>query len=338
MTHHSDLEAGINLPTIPAPVVLASAREPVRFANQARLRMQKRKPEVHPPRMAQASGQAEQFFKTLRAELGNGSREHCLFVCWENEVNDQRAVPLLIDDRDDEVSVYQDLVEIWYKRYGWWWKCIPFYEVQGVDEVKFRFLRKQENGFSVIIERLDIPGIKARLTSDLEDASAKLCTMMAREPYSTCKQVKSTGYWVHEREDCLGYEPFAETCYFQIELDSQRKLDRLELLSLPLQCFHDPKKAAAPRTLQGLAQESCIYRILEIRDNDYFVERVAEAKFRAIMIHAGFRRWRPFDIPTVAMIIVMLWKVSGGTWEAAFASAGLFIMLVSLPPRMRKYL
>lgn len=86
--------------------------------------------------MAQASGQAEQFFEALRAELGNGSHEHCLFVCWENEANDQRAVPLLINDREDEVRVYQDLVKIWYERHGWWWKCIPFYEVQGVEEVE----------------------------------------------------------------------------------------------------------------------------------------------------------------------------------------------------------
>jgi hypothetical protein len=135
MTQHLDLEAGIELPTIPAPVALSSAREPVHIANQSRLRS-KWKPKVHPPRMAQASGQVEQFFETLRAELGSGSREHCLFVCWGNEVNDQRAVPLLIDDREDEVRVYQDLVKIWYERHGWWWKFIPFYEVQGVEEVE----------------------------------------------------------------------------------------------------------------------------------------------------------------------------------------------------------
>ena len=66
----------------------------------------------------------------------------------------------------------------------------------------------------------------------------------------------------------------------------------------------------------------------EIKGKRYFEERVAEAKFRAIMIQAGFRRWRPFDVPTGAMIIVALWKVSGGTWEAAFACGGFFIMLV----------
>lgn len=115
----------------------------------------------------------------------------------------------------------------------------------------------------MIIKRLDIPGIKARLTSDLEDASAKVCTMMDPYEYTfICQQDESTGKWDHEHKDCLmGTEPLDYACYFQIELDSQRKLDRLGLLSLPLQCFHNPEKAATQRTLQGLAQESCIYRI-----------------------------------------------------------------------------
>ena len=63
---------------------------------------------------------------------------------------------------------------------------------------------------------------------------------------------------------------------------------------------------------------------------------MAEAQFRALMIQAGFSIWRPFDIRAVAMTIVMLWKVSGGTWEAAFASGGFLIMLVSLSSRICK--
>jgi hypothetical protein len=38
----------------------------------------------------------------------------------------------------------------------------------------------------------------------------------------------------------------------------------------------------------------------------------------------------------VAMVIVTLWKVSGGTWEAALASGSFFIMLLSLSPGMCK--
>lgn len=105
MAQHSDLEAGIELPNIPALVALSSAREPVRIPKQSRLRS-KWKPKFHPPRIEQASEQVDQFFETLRAELRKGSREHCLFVCWENEVNNHRAVPILINNRGDKVMVY----------------------------------------------------------------------------------------------------------------------------------------------------------------------------------------------------------------------------------------
>ncbi|KAH9208762.1 hypothetical protein DL95DRAFT_479526 [Leptodontidium sp. 2 PMI_412] len=103
MAQHSDLEAGIELPNIPALVALSSAREPVRIPKQSRLRS-KWKPKFHPPRIEQASEQVDQFFETLRAELRKGSREHCLFVCWENEVNNHRAVPILINNREDKVK------------------------------------------------------------------------------------------------------------------------------------------------------------------------------------------------------------------------------------------
>lgn len=115
----------------------------------------------------------------------------------------------------------------------------------------------------MVIQRLDIPGIEARVTSDLEDASAHVRTMMHPFDYTPpCEQNESTGTWSHNNEDCLmGNEPLGYSCYFETELDSQRKLARLRLLSLLLKCFHHPEKAASQRTLQGLAQESCIYRI-----------------------------------------------------------------------------
>jgi hypothetical protein len=53
----------------------------------------------------------------------------------------------------------------------------------------------------------------------------------------------------------------------------------------------------------------------EIKGKRYFEERVAGAKFKAIMIQASFRRWRQFDVSAVAMIIVTLWKVCGGNRE-----------------------
>jgi hypothetical protein len=50
-----------------------------------------------------------------------------------------------------------------------------------------------------------------------------------------------------------------------------------------------------------------------------------------MMLRCGYTwKYRPLDVPAMAIMIVTLWKVSGGSWEAAFAAGGFFIALVSL--------
>jgi hypothetical protein len=57
------------------------------------------------------------------------------------------------------------------------------------------------------------------------------------------------------------------------------------------------------------------------------------------MVHWG-RKWKQerLDTCAVGVMIVILWKATGGSWEAAFAAGGFYIMLVSLSPRLRKYI
>src|SRR5882757_5405418 len=155
MVQQADLEAGVALLSIPESALIrgargqvtqpahslnhipsgstSSAREQVSLANQPRLR-KKPKPK-HPLIRPRTSSQAEIFFETLQAVLDHGTRDHCLFFCWELGVNDQRAAPLLIEDIENEVRIYQDLVGKWYEKQGWWWKYVPFYGVVAVEEV-----------------------------------------------------------------------------------------------------------------------------------------------------------------------------------------------------------
>jgi hypothetical protein len=127
---------------------------------------------------------------------------------------------------------------------------------------KFRFLKRQENDYSITIEKLDIPRIEAQLARELSKAEALLNRLYIADEYcASCYQDTVTGQWIHENHDCLHeYEPYQYSCPFENQLECKRKLIRLKLLSLPLLCFRDPEKAACQRTLQGLAQESCIYR------------------------------------------------------------------------------
>jgi hypothetical protein len=75
-----------------------------------------------------------------------------------------------------------------------------------------------------------------------------------------CYEDNSTGKWVHEHRACLAATEYDCLCVYQSQQEDERKLDHLKLLSLPLLCFRDPEFAADQRTLQGLAQETCIYR------------------------------------------------------------------------------
>jgi hypothetical protein len=137
MAQLADLEAALDLPIVPAPVHVSTAREHVQLANQPRLRVKRKQKDPPAPRN-RALGQEEQFFATLQAGLEDGSRSYCLFLCWEHAADDQRAVPLLIEDPEDETRVYRDMVTTWDQRRGWWLKYIPFYQVLGVEEVQVR--------------------------------------------------------------------------------------------------------------------------------------------------------------------------------------------------------
>ncbi|KAF8850321.1 hypothetical protein BDZ45DRAFT_809232 [Acephala macrosclerotiorum] len=329
----SDLEAAIHLPNNPiANDSVSSARERDQLDNQPRSRLKGKQKDPPKPR----APQDPVFFDTLRGELEDSQRHHCLFLCWEDGAYDQRAVPLLIEDIEDEMRIYQDLVRTWYKMRGWWWRYIPFYGILGLEEVKFRFLRKHNNDFSVRIEKLNIPRIEEQLINELEQAEAWIARITSPVDFNiTCYEDTFNGLWEHECLECLAATEPDALCPFQWRRERERKLDRLRLLSLPLLCFQDPKKAVDQWTLKGMAQESCIYRTSDIKCNRYFMTRVAETKFRGLMIHWGCK-WRPLDVPAVALIIVTLWKASGGNWEAAFAAGGFYIMLVSLSPRLHK--
>jgi hypothetical protein len=111
---------------------VSSAREPDQLDNQPRSRLKGKQKDL--PKL-QAS-QDPVFFDTLQGELEDSQRHHCLCLCWDDGAEDQRAVPLLIEDIEDETRIYQDLVRTWYKMRGWWWRYIPFCGVLSLEEVE----------------------------------------------------------------------------------------------------------------------------------------------------------------------------------------------------------
>jgi len=164
MTRDTDLEAGeVRLPNLPTPVYgggstnqvtqgpqlepnlhatisssglqlpSSSAREQVPTPTQPRRR---KKIEKEPSPAAKIILQPATFFDSLQAELENGARSHCLFMCWEVGINDRRAVPLLIDEPDNEVQIYRDMAVRLDETQPWWLRYNPFYQVIAVEEVE----------------------------------------------------------------------------------------------------------------------------------------------------------------------------------------------------------
>ena len=139
----AEIETGAHSPNIMPSDSVSTAVEQIPLANQPHQRVQPVKPveqawqETFRPK-SRTFGPTEQFFEKLQAELDHGTRHHCLFFCWELGINDQRAAPLLIEDIENEVRIYQDLEGEWYEKHGRWWRYVPFYGVVAVEEVDVR--------------------------------------------------------------------------------------------------------------------------------------------------------------------------------------------------------
>jgi hypothetical protein len=75
-----------------------------------------------------------------------------------------------------------------------------------------------------------------------------------------CYEDAASGKWVHHWE-CPAAEDRDGICPFKFCQRCTRKLDGLKLLILPTLCFQDPRKAVDQKTLEGMAQDSCIYEV-----------------------------------------------------------------------------
>ena len=68
---------------------------------------------------------------------------HCLFICW-GPPGSQWAIDIPVINLDDEVQIFKDIRNYWFKHRGQWRRLLPFYGVLAVKEVKVSiFFTKQ---------------------------------------------------------------------------------------------------------------------------------------------------------------------------------------------------
>lgn len=113
--------------------IFSSARERQTYPTQLnqRRKIQTLKPEPD----AVTSWIEPPFFGQLQKHLDKANHDLCLFLCWEESKHDQRAIPVLIKDPQDERGVYQVIRAKWHETCPWW-KKNPFYGVMGLEEVE----------------------------------------------------------------------------------------------------------------------------------------------------------------------------------------------------------
>lgn len=133
----TDIEAAIDLAKHPTASGSCSSAKQLPRPNDPSYLRHKAKGKAKGKATSQTtSWRAPAIFNEIQQHLEDPTRQNCLFLCWENGDKDQRAVPLLIEDPEDEKRIYQDLHPMWYERCGWWWKYFPFYGVLSLEEVK----------------------------------------------------------------------------------------------------------------------------------------------------------------------------------------------------------
>jgi hypothetical protein len=219
---------------------------------------------------------------------------------------------------------------------------------------KFRFVGLVGSEIIVMVKKLDIAAFEHTLRERLEKAERHIDQITDSMSMDICHNNSGDGLWQHSFANCLAATEPIE-CSFEIADQCRRKLDRLGLLTLPYLCFRNPDLAVDQRTLEGIAQRSCIYRTSSVAQSlessthllqhSYFKSRrtssaqdyrprIAEQQFRGLAILSGWKvKSIRYAASVVAIIVVVLWKICGGSWETSIAARAFFVTLLTLSSR-----
>ncbi|CAG9951096.1 unnamed protein product [Clonostachys rosea f. rosea IK726] len=155
---------------------------------------------------------------------------------------------------ESDSDIYQRLTDTCYQHLAPWKRWLPYYGITEVLEVNFHFAGVVESD-----GRYPIQMESVKLDKILEECKK----LIAKYP---------TGEYVDIDDVCLDDDFHSEKCRMGmwawsqpcIRVDAEKanhRRNRLLFLCLLKDCARDPARANGLRTLEGLAQESCIYDI-----------------------------------------------------------------------------
>ncbi|CAH0022253.1 unnamed protein product [Clonostachys rhizophaga] len=155
---------------------------------------------------------------------------------------------------ESDSEIYERLTEISYEYLGPWKRWLPYYGITEVLEVKFQFSGVVESD-----ERYPIQMESVETEKVLEECE-KIITRHPTGEYVEFSDACLDNY-VHSEECLIGMRALSSPCIKVDAEKAEQRRKRLILLSRLKDCARDPARANGLRTLEGLAQECCIYDI-----------------------------------------------------------------------------
>ncbi|KAJ5059439.1 hypothetical protein J3E74DRAFT_347604 [Bipolaris maydis] len=233
--------------------------------------------------------------------------------------------------RESDAAIYQRLNDACFQYHGKWKHWIPFYGVVDVHEVEFRLLGDPDRTGPIPIHIYPV---------NVEEIRKKMEQTIALEPdYDFGDHCNEQGW--HSRDCESMMDTSDDLCLNDRIQMARQRMEKFDILYLLKDCARNPWKANGLQTLDGMAQESCIYNTKQVivpgRQQSYY----RKDKLRGIEFVMGWQMdritcempvkiaWIWFSL-AITWLCVIVWGGSTRDWATAMAFGQLFVAFISL--------
>jgi hypothetical protein len=143
--------------------------------------------------------------------------------------------------------------EVYYADKGKWKAWLPFYGPTSVREVEFQFVGTEERKV-----RFKVFGVKP---VDVERLRLEADNIIASAPGEVDFDYGNGCMDSSHSTKCEKSIEYDRPCILQMANEAHQRKRKLDMLHLLKDCIRDPMTANGLRTLEGMAQDSCIYEL-----------------------------------------------------------------------------
>ncbi|KAH7123657.1 hypothetical protein B0J11DRAFT_615215 [Dendryphion nanum] len=254
--------------------------------------------------------------------------------CFRRFVGDQSGS---IESRvyESDTAIYQRMNDFCYKHLGKWKRWIPYYGIVDVHEVNFQFLgaSDRKGSFPVHIYPVDLDRAREEAKEGLKFGPDDEYQDYCREGYH-CKKCSYASNMSYNRGG-------NHICFKDLYEIGQEWIKKLDVLYLLRDCARQPWIANGLRTLDGMAQGSCIVDTSSVKipglDNCY----LDNGKLRGLEFVFGWqidriRHGLPLNITWIWISVLIVWICAiafggfGGDWNLGMAFGQLLAASLTL--------